>query len=295
MPESIDILSISPAAAMLALGLACCAHFGERGGREGFDERLARVDDHLRAREQPGHLDEALVILEELRLDVGDHPELLWRIARVRYAQAYGAVDPDADPLRLYEAGRETAWRCIYQDPAFQGVLGSTGGRIGPAAVERITEEHESCLLWLVANWSRWLALRGPAAFALDLEPLQLLADRAVELHAGRRRALALGFAGMGRALAPVELTPDLDAAGGMLKRAIQQDPENASLRVDLAEYVYGPLEDRERFQQTLDEVLASTPVEGEHWLLENNHARARARLLLSSQSAPDVDTPGQP
>jgi tetratricopeptide (TPR) repeat protein len=263
--------------------LSACTHLERRAQRIDFDERLARVDGLLRERHLPGRLEEALAILDELALDMGEDPRLLSRRARARYAQGYGYPGEDPPPLRLFEDGRETAWRCIYQDPSFEGALYSTGGQIGTAVAERIGEEHELCALWLVANWCRWLALRDPAGLAIDLQPLQILADRTVEISQAGRRAQALGFAGVSRALTPSAFAPDLDEARGLLLRAIEQEPDNLTFQVDLAQYVYGPLEDGVRYREVLEGVL-STPVEtGGRFTLENRRAHQRARALLEA------------
>jgi tetratricopeptide (TPR) repeat protein len=248
------------------------------------DARLAQVDALLHQREDSEKLDQALLLLDELMLELGDEPQLLARLSLAYYARGYGHAAEEPPPLRYFEAGREAAWRCIYQDPAFEGVLTSTGGVIGAPAAARIDEDHGRCLVWLVANWTRWLALRDPAGFAIDLQPLQVLSDRAVELTAGGRRATALGMAGMSRALAPAAFGPDLDQARSYFLRAIEQDPDNLSLRVDLAEYVYAPLEDDVSFCDTLEQVLAIAPETGGRWLLENRRAHTRAHALLASE-----------
>ncbi len=268
------------------LGLACggCARLERRSRGPSFEDRLAQVDALLFLRADPARLEEALVQLDELMLDMGDDPRLLSRLAMAQHALAYGHAVAEPPPLRLFEAGRETAWRCIYQDPAFEGVLTSTGGLISPAAAARIGDEHARCLLWLVANWTRWLAIRDPAGFAIDLRPVQVLADRAVELTAGDRRAQALGLAGLSRALVPEAYGPDLNQARGFMLRAIEQGPDNLTLSVDLAEYVYGPLDDRASFRDTLERVLATPPEAGGRWQLENHRAHLRAQALLEAQ-----------
>lgn len=271
-----------------------CAHLGVGAGGDDVKTRIAEVDALLRLRQDPQKLDEAEQAIGDLMLDLGDDPRLLSRLAMVHYARAYGHDAPQPPPLRIYEAGREAAWRCLYQDPSFQGVLSSTGGRIGVAAAARIGEDQTDCLLWLVANWSRWLALRDPAGVAIDLQSLQVLADRAVDLTAGYRRAMALDLAGMSRAMAPLAFGPDMDEAHSLFQRAIQHDPDNLSIQVDLAEFVYGPLEDERRFRDTLQAVLDASPQSG-RWQLENQRALQRAEALLVTARRPNATTPDQP
>jgi len=269
--------------ALAVIGVLACGHFERRRATANTDEQLAQIDALLRERHDPERLDEALLALDTLMLDMGDDPRLLARLSMAQHAQAYAVAAEGGEPVRLFEAGRETAWRCLYQEPAFEGVLSAAGGHIGPAAAQRIDEAHGRCLLWLVANWTRWLALRDPAGFAIDLEPLRVLADRAVELNSGPRRAQALGLAGVSRALAPAAMNPDLGEARALLLRGVEQDPTNLSLLVDLVEYVYGPLEDRVSQREILDRVLAADPREGGRWQHENLQAQLRARALAEA------------
>jgi len=278
-------LSPRPVAVLLLLWLGFCAsscgHLARRGQGLQPEERLAQVDALLSQRQDPDQLEQALIVIDEALLDIGDDPRLLARLALAHHAQGYGHAGAEPPPVRLFEAGREVAWRCIYEDPAFAGVLTSTGGQINAEAAQRIGDDHGRCLLWLVANWTRWLSLRDPAGLAIDLQPLQVLADRAVELNTGHRRAQALGLAGLSRALAPPSMSPDLEQARGLMLRAVDQDPDNLSLRVDLAQYVYGAVDDRVSFRETLQAVL-DIPVEtGDRWTLENKRAHQRARELL--------------
>lgn len=275
---------------LLFLGSSCAHLFGRARG-EDPELRLMEADRLLEQRHHRDSLERARDVLDELALDMDLDPRLLSRIAMAHYALAYG-YQPDEPPtLRVYEAGRETAWRCVYQDPAFEGVLSSLGGRVKPAVAARIQPERADCLLWLVANWSRWLALRGAAGFAIDLEPLGVLASRAMELHEGDAHAQALGLAGLVRSLEPLAAPAALEEAEALFERAIDEDPDNASLRVDLAEYVYLPREDQARFEEQLRWVIDMPHPTASPWALENLRAQSRARSLLH----PDVDTPDQP
>ncbi len=275
-----------------ALVVSCsCAHLFGGGRTDDPEELLGEVDRLLGKRHERANLDRAMDLLGELSLDMGDDPRLLSRTARAQHALAYGFQPEEPPPLRIYEAGREVAWRCLYQDPAFEGVLSSFGGRIQPVAVARIQEDRAGCLFWLVANWTRWLALRGPAGFGIDLEPLGVLAERAVTLETGENHPQALGYSGLAMALEPMATVESLNEAEDLFIEAIRLDPDNLGLRVDLAEYVYARREDALRFGEQLEEVLASPVPSTSRWALENRRAQTRARSLLDL----DVDTPDQP
>jgi len=278
---------------IVALGsLLGCSWLHPQGDRDPIATALQDVDSLYRQRADPEQLQLAMEQLQELKLEAGDDPRLLARLARGYHAQAYGHERSVERATVLYEAGREAAWQCLYQDPAFSGVVGSLGGRIGPAAAARIGADQLDCLLSLVANWTRWLQLRDPGAYGIDLVPLLVLADRGVELAGEDRRGAALHYAALGRALKPLPLGPDLDRAEELLLQATMLDPENLSLRVDLAEHVYLARDDRERAAAELAEAMARDVLAtGQRWGLENSRAQERARALLEA----DEEEPGHP
>jgi hypothetical protein len=274
---------------MLASLLFAGCPFGTlRRERSALEEGLARVDDGIAARADRAALDEACGLLDMLSLDADD-PRLLARQAQCDYALAYGYPEEAPSPSARYLEGREHAWRCLTREPAFAGVLTTTGGRMTVAAAARIGPGQADCLRWLVATWARWLALEDPAACGIDLEPLGLLAVRSVELSGGSERGEALGAAALVSSLTPLPLGPDLEGAAERFHEAIGINPDDLTLRVDLAERVYRPLGDLERFRATLGVVAVSAPREDDPWALENRRARERARALLEADApAPD-------
>jgi hypothetical protein len=135
-----------------------------------------------------------------------------------------------------------------------------------------------------VANWSRWLLAKDPAAHAIDLKPLSLLAERAAALTEGPLAGQAQGYVALVHTLPPRPFGPDLVAAEQTFERAILADPGNQSLRVDLAERVYRERDDDARFASTLERVIGTPPEADDPWALENARARARAQALLEDR-----------
>ena len=266
---------------------ACAALHGGQGA--GLEASLAEAEIGFAAREDAVGLAATCEQLQGLAQGAEPEPRVLGLLARCRYAQAYLHGDAGEAAARLYEAGREAGWRCLELDPSVQGVLASTGGRMGAAVAARIGADPGDCLIWTVANWSRWLVLRDPAAVGIDLLPLGSLADRAVELSPGS--AQALGLAGLAKSLAPRALAAGEPEAESFFLAAIARDPGDLSLRADLAEHVYAPRGDRTRLEATLADLLALPAECSARWAPENRRAQERARALLG----PDTTTPGRP
>lgn len=281
---------LGPLALALSLGgLLGCPVGSLRRERSALEEGLARVDDMFARRADRAALDQAVELLGSLSLDAED-PGILARQARCDYALAYGYPGGEPAPSALHLRGREVAWRCLIRDPAFAGMLTTTGGRLTPAAVQRIGSEQGSCLAGLVTNWARWLALEDPAANGIDLEPLGLLARRWVDLAEPELRGAAMGAEALVASLTPQPLGPDLEEAASLFQRAIETSPDDLTLQVDLAERVYLPLDDLPRFHETLRAVERSDPHDDGLWKLENRRARARAHELLSTRTrTPDL------
>jgi hypothetical protein len=148
---------------LAGLILPGCLAVQVRRERTALEDGLARVDALFAERARRERLEEARALLDLLSLD-HDDPRLLARQARCDHALAYGFPEEAPGEIALYEAGRERAWRCLYEDPAFAGVLTSTGGRLGPAAVSRIAPSAPSAPSgsWRTGRAGCWRRIRPP-------------------------------------------------------------------------------------------------------------------------------------
>ncbi|NOY28017.1 MAG: hypothetical protein GXP62_19295 [Oligoflexia bacterium] len=201
-------------------------------------------------------------------------------IARALYTRALVASEPNRDDLYT---SRSWALQCLAQRPGVAGRLAQTGGRITRWVVAIVPPEDARCLAWGAIAWSEWLYQRGVVGAALDLDSVETLGQRAVELAPDLDRGLSHLALGLSLGIRPAVLGRDADAAGAALNLARQQASDRLIAAVAMAELVYGPAGDATAWRRTLTAVAdarASTQGLG---ALEDAGARRRARELLSA------------
>lgn len=264
---------------LLVLGAAGCATRTAREERA-VEQALDRARALLDQRHDREALLEAIDLLRSLaRIRPGD-PEILGALSLSLYALGYGYPSPET--ATLYAEGREVGWQCLLADPAFAGVLDSRGGAVTRVAARRIPEARADCLLGLVQSWSRWVALSGPAAMSLDLAPLEVLAEQAIELAPEGERFLPRLVHARVLALVPVVLEPDVAKARAAFDAACAAAPLYLTCPVDRAEYLLAPRGEAVELRDILHRVLEAHP-EGTRFALENRRAQERARALLEA------------
>lgn len=103
---------------------------------------------------------------------VPDDPGVLWRLTRLRVAEAQVEDDPERRLAGLGQA-RSLAWGCV------QGDLGTAAVRAEQGmvrALERMPPERQPCVAWGGYAWARWMVEFGGEAASLDLEMLDAIA-----------------------------------------------------------------------------------------------------------------------
>lgn len=260
-------------AAILALALSGC------GGakRDALERRLAEADALYRSRGEGG-----LTAMVESHLSLNDrfpdNPEVLWRLSRA-YA-LLGDVEPETAE-RHYANARDFGLRCLLLNGSFAGLAAAQGGRVTKAAVAELPEESVPCVVWTAMGWARLVDTRGAAGMALDLEPIEALARRAVELDPRYGSGRAQHALGLALALPPDVLDPNLKAADAALQEAIAQAPGRLQVQVDHAAQVLLRRGERDAALRRLREVAAHTPKPADPDLAEDLAAAAHARALL--------------
>lgn len=106
---------------------------------------------------------------------VPDDPGVIWRITRLRVAEAQVEDDPERRLAGLGQA-RSLAWSCVQGDLGISALRAEQGM---PRALERMPVDRQPCVAWGGYAWARWMVEFGGEAASLDLETLDAIA------HAG--------------------------------------------------------------------------------------------------------------
>ena len=191
-------------------------------------DRIQEIDRLFGERLAEERLLESNSVAAELLLEDPNQPDVLWRMARGLEAQAYGHTPEDAVALRL--EAMEWGRRCLRRNPGWASRETLAGGRISARAWQRLTTDELPCLEALLVAWIRRVEQRGPSAH-IDLEPLQLLAARAMELDdSGWIPPWAMGMAlGLEAEAGPGQL----EEVEALMRLAAGREPELATPWVD--------------------------------------------------------------
>jgi hypothetical protein len=270
-------------AAVLALALVAAA--APAGGspapatsNEAYEAALRSGDVAFARRDDPSRLAEAIARYGEAVALRPDGPAALVALAR---AQAFRAqVDPSAarEAWRASSAAAERAVRVA--SPAFAAAVdgGADPGRAAAAVGAPGAEA-----LYLLALATMGMAQeRGMAAVLAVREAARGMMARAAELDervdcAGPRREL-----GAWLAVVPSAAGGGAGAARAQLDRARALAPACQLTRVRDAETLAVLLQDRQRFERLLAEVLAFDEATAPAVAPENRLAKRRARDLLA-------------
>ncbi len=239
--------------------------------------RLIRSGDQVFSnRTDSAQLGQAIEFYKQGTQRYPAEPKPLGRLARAFTVLEYGHGGPSADG---YEMARSYGFQCLMLEASFGGLVSAAGGKVTRRAVETLERDRIGCMTWTSIAWSRWLVEREVIGASIDIEAVQMLATRAVEVfptYDGGRPYAALGLA---LAVPPAPLKPDLKGARIAFGHASRISPERLTPIVDLAEFVSAPQERESEWRALLNRVVTSEP--GEVDALENNAAIQRAEALL--------------
>ena len=206
------------------------------------------------------------------------HAKLMGRLARAYTVRAY-AHPPDG--LDGFVTAREFGLRCLMTEPAFGGLVQSSGGAVTVRAVETLESDRIGCMTWTSIAWSRWLDERGVIGASIDLEATIALAKRAVDLKADYDKGRPYAALGVALALAPTPLDPDLEGARKALNKATMSAPSRLTPIVDLAQYVSAVEGKDGEWRALLQRVVDQEVTDADPDRLENLAAIQRAQALL--------------
>jgi len=266
------------AAPISVILMAACAltRVGAGGGEPG-DLDLA---DHLvDSRAEEGRLGQAIDLLRQIDARSTGDPRVQGRLSWALFLRDEGAAPSTG---HRWEEGVGVGWTCLVGAPAFATAVDRHQGRITDEVAARVPTDRATCLLGLVAGWSRRVQAGDPAAMAIDLDPLRALADRAAALVTDPAAvAEARRVAARVRLLVPPELGGDPAQAATELAEACEVTA-SPGCWVDLATLALDPREDR------WTEVLlrAAQPL-GIPEPVDVTRARQQARDLLAAADGP--------
>ncbi len=239
---------------------------------------VAKGDSLYLARADLVSLDEAIEVYQGGAKAFPTHAKLMGRLARAYALRAYGHP---ADGVGGYSVAKEFGLRCLMTEPAFGGLVQSSGGAVSARAVETLESDRIGCMTWTSLAWSRWLSARGVIGASIDLGATIALARRSVEVKADYDKGRPYAALGLALALAPEPLKPDLAGARRAFNQASLLAPTRLTPIVDLAQYVSAVEGKDGEWTALLERVVSQQVVDGDPDRLENLAAIQRAQALL--------------
>ena len=210
--------------------------------------------------------------------DFPGHAKLMGRLARAYTVKAYAHPSDESEGFVL---AKEFGLRCLMTEPAFGGLVQSSGGAVTVRAVETLESDRIGCMTWTSLAWSRWLDERGVVGAAIDLEATIALAQRAVAVKGDYDKGRPYAALGLALALAPLPLEPDLPGARKAFNQASMNAPSRLTPIVDLAQYVSAVEGKEGEWRALLDRVAQHELSVDDPDRLENTAAIQRAQALL--------------
>ena len=264
--------------AWVVLLVGCPLLQRQGNGRDPASRYVSEGERFFQQRADRQKLDSAISSWQAGLLEAPGDPVLLGRLSMAYTVRA--DIDPAYRPAG-YITAREFGIQCLQTDPYLAGVMQTYGGRLVPRALRTLKAERVDCLTWTSIAWGRWLYLHGVAGASLDLEIITALAQKAVELDASFDRGRPMHALGLALSLPPAPLSPDLVSAQEALESALDSAPERWVIKVDLAERIYGPKGQGERFNSALSDVVGRTTSTSPQEALENQAALEYAAEAL--------------
>ena len=267
-----------PRAGLIAIIFTASCASGTRD-RSNLAGRMIRNGDQIFSeRIDPVAVNQAIDAYREGAKKYPAEPRPLGRLARAYTLFEYGHPGPGQGG---YSAGRQYGLQCLMMEPAFGGLVSSAGGQVTKRAVAALDRERIGCMTWTAIAWSRWLDQRHVIGASIDLEAVQALAQRAVDVFPDYDDGRPYAALGLALAIPPAPLDPDLRAARAAFGEAVMRAPGRLTPSVDLAEYVSGPEGKEAEWRAILTRVATANPSGPD--ALENTAAIQRAEALLEA------------
>jgi hypothetical protein len=186
-------------------------------------------------------------------------PGVAWRLARWHTAEGLAATD-DEVAKGLFAEGRAAAVACLEASPGFDSRRAGSGWA---AALADIEDPRRPCVAWAALAWSRWMALHGAEAAAVDLEAVDALVATGRDGAGPKVEPLLDQAEGILLAIRPAWAGRDPERAEALLREAVEQDPGSVVALVDLYRWVVGPFgsaEERAQLRARIEGTPPRTP-----------------------------------
>ena len=270
-------MCMSKAGLVALIFLVCCV--GGPRERSNLAGRMIRSGDQLFSeRMDPTAIRRAIDEYEAGVSKYPAEPRPLGRLARAYTLFEYGHA---AIGEGGYATARQYGLQCLMMEPAFGGLVSAAGGQVTKRAVATLDRGRIGCMTWTAIAWSRWLDQRKVIGASIDLEAVQALAKRAVDVFPDYDDGRPYAALGLALAIPPAPLNPDLAAARVAFGQAVMRAPGRLTPSVDLAEFVSGPEGKEAEWRAILSRVAAANPSGPD--ALENSAAIQRAEALLEA------------
>lgn len=209
----------------------------------------------------------------------------LWALTtQLYFAYAMGFIeDTDPDRARLLYAeglrlGREGLWKQEWFRQAEQA-----GPLPDPESLRKMEREDVPLLFWTVANWAGWVgvSLSDPEAVA-QLPRAQVYLERILELQPEYFEGMPHAMAGAMMTIRPRMFGGDPEGGREHFEQAFRiSERRMLMFQVLYARHYCRQVLDEECFDQTLREVLESSPDLNPEYRLFNEVARRQAGHLM--------------
>ncbi len=229
-------------------------------------------------------LDGYVQCLLDTDVSLPDEARVHGALAQAYHLRALSYPVPGRDDLAT---ARTWALTCLTLQPGVAGRLQNAGGQLTRRPLQAVPAADVDCLVWATMSWSRWLWQRDVAGAAIDLEPVSLLAERAIALAPDYDDGRAWWALGLAQGIVPPALGRDGAAARTALTRAIEQNPARLLAVVDHAELILGPGGEHTVWQRSLERVAKAPEPGRDLQAYENAAARERAAQLLEAGPPP--------
>ncbi len=225
-------------------------------------------------------LDVALAKWEAYLEHDPNNGQVLGMLARGYYLLGNGHLQDKEAVLAAYDKGASFGERGMATNDAFRKCV--AGGNKDYKCLEHMGTDDLLSTYWVYANVGKWSATKGFTYIVKNKSKLKAIADwvQATDPHyfygAGDR------LLGTYYAKAPAAFGGDLTKSKKHFDQSLAIEPNYLGTKVLMAQYYATKQQDRELFQQLLDEVVAADPTVIPAIAPEQTLEQANAQRLLA-------------